>query len=186
MPPQVAGPHAGLRRGALNGVLRADDRAHRRRVRLRALERDAADDAVRRADEDRRARPPDLGASEGDEIADQGADEQPDERKPPVRDDRAPVTAEIDFLLGFPVHVRRAQGAATLTEAHSHWARKPSSSGVVARQERSRPILVTSADVRLTSPAAAGLSTRSRVRPDTRSSVAIASRIVASSPPPTL
>ena len=51
----------------------------------------------------RRARPPDLGAPERDEIADQRADEQPDKGKPPVRDDRAPVAAEIDFLLGFPV-----------------------------------------------------------------------------------
>src|SRR5207249_2735291 len=167
-------------------ALGAGDRARGRRVGLGALEQRAADDAVRGAQIDGRARIPDLLAAERDEVPDQRADQQAGEQQPPPRDDRTPVAAEVDLLLGLEIRLPRAQGAATLTEAHSHWARKPSSNAVVARQPRSRSIVVASADVRRTSPAAAGRSTTSRLRPETASSVPITSRIVASSPPPTL
>src|SRR5206468_1031349 len=134
-------------------------------VCLRPLEQRAAGNTVGRTEVDRRARIPHLLAAERDEVADQRADEEPDEQEPPARGDRTPVPAEVDLLLGLEVGDPRGQGAATLTEAHSHWARKPSSSEVVARQPRSSSIRFASADVRRTSPAAAGRSTTSRLRP---------------------
>src|SRR5205085_11375068 len=152
----------------------------------RPLEEDTAHRAVRRAEVHSRARLPDLLAAQRDQIADERADDQSQERQPPVRDDRAPVAPEIDLLLG--VGVRRActQGAATLTEAHSHWACKPSANAVSARQPRSCSMRRVSAAVRRTSPAAVGRSTTASVAPEICSSVEIASRIEASTPPPTL
>src|SRR6185437_966549 len=108
-----------------------------------------------------RARVPDLLAADRDEVADHRADHEAREGQPPVRHEGAPVAAEVDFLLGLGIEVPRAQRAATLAEAHSHWACKPSASEVVARQPRSRSMRDASAEVRRTSPAAAGRSTRS-------------------------
>src|SRR3954447_2091247 len=120
MPAQVAGAHTGPRGGALDRGFRARDRAGCGRVRLRSLQEDAADGAVRGAEIDGRARLPDLLPAERDDVADEGACDQAEDGQPPARDDGAPVPAEIDFLLGAGVGVARAQGAATLTEAHSH------------------------------------------------------------------
>jgi hypothetical protein len=75
---------------------------------------------------------------------------------------------------------------ASEASAHSHWARNPSSSDVVGRQPSSRSIFDTSAFVRCTSPASAARRSIRSVLPEIRSSIAIASGIEASSPPPTL
>src|SRR3954447_6135397 len=120
MAAQVARAHPGPRCGILDRRLGARNRRSRRRVRLRALQEDAPDGAVGRAEVDRRARLPHFLAAERDHVADERAGDQPEQGQPPVRDERAPVSAEIDFLLGAGIGVARAQGAATLTEAHSH------------------------------------------------------------------
>src|SRR5207244_11345009 len=115
---QAVGQQAGLSRGSVDRALAVGARADGRRVGLRTLEQGAADDAVRRAEIDGRARIPDLFASERDEVADQGPDEQAGEQQPPARDDRTPVAAEADLLLGLEIRVvARAQGPATLTDA---------------------------------------------------------------------
>src|SRR5262249_29816113 len=156
------------------------DRSRGRRVRLRPLQEDAADRAVRRAEIDVGARLPDLLAAERDDVADERPDDEPEHGQPPARHDRAPPSPEIDFSLFC------AQRAATLREAPSQGARKPAPRSLVARQPRSLSIRRVSAAVRRTSPATASLTIRSSVRPEISSSVAIASRIVASVPPPTL
>ncbi len=64
--------------------------------------------------------------------------------------------------------------------------REPVASGVDGRQPSSRSIRVVSAFVRRMSPVCGGPSLTSSGRPARPSSSSIASRIVASSPPPTL
>src|SRR3954469_11888297 len=120
MSAEVAWAHPGPRCGILDRRLGARDRRRRRRIGLRALQEDAPDRAVGGAEVDRRARLPHFLPAERDHVADERAGDQPEQGQPPVRDERAPVSAEIDFLLGAGIGVARAQGAATLTEAHSH------------------------------------------------------------------
>src|SRR3954454_182693 len=180
--------HRRRRARRVDRLLRAGDRADARRVRLLRLQRRVAGIAVRLPEVHRRARLPDLRAAERDQIADDRAGDEAGDRQPPSGRDRARISAEVDLLLGIELRFARTRRhrAATLFAAHSHCACNPRLSGVVARHPRSRSIRVVSGAVRRTSPFAAGRSTSSRVRPETASRVSIASRIVASAPPPRL
>src|SRR5581483_2519831 len=130
--------------------------------------------------------------AERDDQADDRAGDEADEDQPPAQDDRLPEAAELDLLLCVEVsraltHLGvRAHRAPTLDEAHRHCAANPSSSDTRGCQPRSVRMRVVSACERRWSPGTGGLERTSSRRPATRSSVAIASRIVASTPPPTL
>src|SRR5262249_11503680 len=147
----------------------------------------------RRAEEDLRRRLVGRAARERDDEADDGTHDQADCRQPPAGDDGVPVAPEVDLLLdvefgrGAARAVRvGAHRAPTLEEAHSHWARKPSSSETRGCHPSCWRMRLVSAAVRRASPAAVGSMRTSSVLPEMRSARAIASSMLASEPPPTL
>src|SRR5581483_3601156 len=127
-------------------------------------------------------------AADRDEHPDDRPEHEAGQRQPPVRLQPLPQRPQVDLLLGLGLDqaAHLSHEAATLAAAHSHWARTPCSSGVRGSQPRSRRIRVVSAFVRRWSPATGGRSRTSSGRPASRSNSAIASRIVTSTPPPTL
>src|SRR5919197_754111 len=188
-------PEARVARDAFPRRLGQDDLPHCGRVRLHAREHTAAD-RERRPQADDGLRAVRAPAADRDQIADDRPEHEAEERQPPARCDRGPVAAEVDFVVG---QVGRGRGgaprrglaldahpAATLAEAQDHCSRNPYSSRTLGAQPRSARMREISAEVRRTSPAWGGPARRSSFRPEMRSSSAIASRIVASSPPPTL
>src|SRR5919198_1017175 len=192
---QLARPQADVARDPLPRRLGGDDLPHRARVRLHARQ-DPAADRERRPQADDGLRAVRAPAAEGDQVADDRAEDEAEERQPPACRHRGPVAAEVDLVFGelgrdwsgapprgFALD---AHPAATLAEAQDQCSRNPSSSRTRGAQPRSARIRDTSAEVRRTSPAAGGPWRTSSSRPEIRSSVAIAPRIVASSPPPTL
>src|SRR5581483_3672443 len=162
---------------------RVRDAADRARVRLQALERDVAARGVRLAEIERGRRAVALASAERDRVADDRAEDERTDRHPPARAEQAPILAEIDLLLGFRI---RRHCAATLAEAQAHIRARPSASATCGSQPSSPRMRATSAFVRRTSPRARSTCRTSSVRPETRSSRAIASTSEASSPPPTL
>ena len=134
----------------------------------------------------------DLRAAERGDVADRRADDQAGDREPPAREHGPRVAAEVDLLLrvgsGRDGRVRRGSSSG----ADSTRGPFPLSPQAVLERRSRRPAELArgSGSCRpscaLTSPARGRMRSTSSVRPAIRSSSAIASSTVASSPPPTL
>src|SRR5712691_174128 len=134
MSPQLADAQAARGRGALERKLRADDLADRARVRRETLDLAAARRRERLAQVEQSLRPPRLPPADRDEDTDHGSDDDARDREPPAVGEPRPERAEIDLALCIGIGSEGAylaHRAATLATAHSHWARKPSSSSVL-------------------------------------------------------
>ena len=92
-----------------------DDLADRARVRGEALDLRVAARRERLAEKDDGLRAPGRPAAERDEVAQDGAHEEPGGREPPARDQGRPEAAEVQLLLGLEIGGRHR--AATLPEA---------------------------------------------------------------------
>src|SRR4029453_7722108 len=93
--PKLSRRHAAFPRDGLDGLLPAGDSGDGVWIRRDALERRAGIRAVRGADVDRGLRLVHLLAADGEEVAEDDADEEPEERQPPASDERIEVAAEV-------------------------------------------------------------------------------------------
>ena len=147
---------------------------------VRYVRRPGSRRAERLPGRDPRGRLVQAAAAHRVERADDDARRRPRGDDPPLAADPVPHAAEVDLALGVEVRRRgiagrptfrlRAHSAATLAAAHSHWARRPSSSETFGSHPSSVRMRVVSAFVRRWSPGTGGCRVRSSVRPEIRSS----------------
>src|SRR6185312_15912706 len=127
----VAAQSAVAQAGGLLGlVLRgrgAHDLRDRARIGAEARDHDAAG-RHRLAERDQRGGLVVAGTAGGVRDADDGAEDEPGDGQPPVADDGPAPACKIDLALLEAVGAGGRHAEPTLADAHSHWARTPSSS----------------------------------------------------------
>src|SRR5262249_12879585 len=155
---KLADAHPGFRGRVVERRLRGHERLDRRGARQVAEHRSVTGriEGLPAGDESSRG----VGGPTTERVdpADEDPDRETRDRDPPARAKGVEPAPQVDLALrleigGRPVNTHES---ATLDDAHSHWARRPSSSETDGSHPSSRRILVVSALVRRWSPATAG------------------------------